>query len=426
VVTHVLLHFRKQELLAACPHVKIVVTSRAVLHLRAEHEFPLAPLALPDLRQLPESEVIASAKRSGARINSSAVKLFEQRTQAVLPNFQITQANAQAIAEICVHLDGLPLAIELAAARSKLLPPHALLGRLSQGLQVLGSGARTLPERQQTLRNTLKWSYDLLEAEEQRLFRRLAVFVRGWTLEAAEAVCSVPIYLDTCPPGRVLTAGEAGEQTVDVLECLASLIDKSLVRRTEQEAEEPRFMMLQTIREYGLECLKESGEAETARHAHAAYYLALAEEAEPELKVAQQAVWLERLGKEHENLRAALQWLVGREEKEMALRPGGAMTRLWFVRGYLSEGRQWLERALALKGEAAAPVRIKVLVSIAWLALLTVSLLSFPRTLGRRRSDAPPARLSRMSGASASRSAAWAEGRSMAPGEVIDAVVGSF
>src|SRR5712692_2570677 len=341
-----------EELLAACPHVKIVVTSRAVLHLQAEHEFPLAPLALPDLRQLPESEVIA---------DYAAIKLFEQRTQAVLPDFHITQANAQAIAEICVRLDGLPLAIELAAARSKLLPPHALLGRLAQGLQVLGSGARTLPERQQTLRNTLQWSYDLLEAEEQRLFRRLAVFVGGWTLDAVEAVCSVPIY-------RGLTAGEAGEQIVDVLDSLVSLIDKSLVRRTEQEGEEPRFRMLQMIREYGLECLKESGEAGTIQYAHAAYYLLLAEKAEPELQGAQQAVWLERLDKEYENIRAALQWLVEREEKEIALRLGAALMRLCFVRGYLSEGRQWLDRAWAHKGEAAASVRIKVLVGMAWLA----------------------------------------------------------
>ncbi len=331
-----------EELLAACPHVKIMVTSRAVLHLQAEHEFPLAPLALPDLRQLPESEVIS---------NYAAVKLFKQRAQAVLPNFQITQANAQAIAEICVRLDGLPLAIELAAARSKLLPPHALLGRLAQGLQVLSGGARTLPERQQTLSNTLKWSYDLLEAEEQRLFRRLAVFAGGWTLEAAEAVCQ-----------------SAGEQTIDVLDSLASLIDKSLVRRTEQEGEEPRFMMLQTIHEYGLECLKESGEAGTIQYARAAYYLLLAEKAEPELYGAQQAVWLERLDKEYENLRAALQWLVEREEKETALRLAAALMRLCYVRGYLSEGRQWLDRAWSQKGEAAASVRIKVLVGMAWLA----------------------------------------------------------
>ncbi len=331
-----------EELLAACPHVKIVVTSRAVLHLQAEHEFPLAPLALPDLRQLSESDAIT---------DYAAIKLFEQRAQAVLPNFQITQANVQAIAEICVRLDGLPLAIELAAARSKLLPPQALLGRLAQGLQVLGSGARTLPERQQTLRNTLRWSYDLLEAEAKRLFRRLAVFVGGWTLEAAEVVCQ-----------------SIGEQTIDMLDGLASLIDKSLVRRTEQEGEEPRFTMLQTIREYGLECLKESGEAGMIQYAHAAYYLLLAEKAEPELQGAQQAVWLERLDREYENLRAALQWLVGREEKEMALRLGAALMRLCFVRGYLSEGRQWMDRAWAQKGKAATSVRIKVLVAMAWLA----------------------------------------------------------
>src|SRR5260370_30015029 len=227
-----------EDLLTACPLLKIVVTSRAVLHLQAEYEYPVAPLTLPDLEQSPTSEDL---------VHSAAIALFVQRAQAALPSFRLTQANAHTIAEICMQLDGLPLAIELAAARSRLLPPQALLARLSRRFEVLTGGAQTLPARQQTLRNTLKWSYDLLDANEQQLFRRLAVFVGGWTLEAVEALGN---------------AVHEPQDAVAILNGMASLIDKSLGLQVEKEGTEPRFAMLMTVHEYGLDCLREYGEEE--------------------------------------------------------------------------------------------------------------------------------------------------------------------
>ncbi len=338
---------RVEELLAACPSLKIVVTSRAVLHLQAEQEFTVPPLALPNLNHLPEHEVLS---------DYAAVSLFVRRAQAIQPAFHVTAANARTIAEICVCLDGLPLAIELAAARIKLLPPQALLSRLTQRLQVLTSGIRTLPERQQTLRNTLRWSYDLLDPEEQRLFRRLSVFVGGWSLEAVDAV----VHADH----------EASSGPVSVLDGVASLLDKSLLLQVKQEGNEPRLIMLETVREYGLECLRESGEAEVSQRAHALYYLRLAEQAEPYLKGAQQIEWLEQLEMEQENLRAALGWLLEQKEADLAVRLGGAMWWFWYVRGYWSEGRRWLEAALALpqmEGQTAA--RAKALRGAGTLAL---------------------------------------------------------
>ncbi len=313
------------ELLAACPGLKAIVTSRAVLHVQGEQEFSLSPLALPDSKQLTTSDVL---------VQYAAVTLFLQRAHAVVPTFQITQANAHTIAEICVRLDGLPLAIELAAARVRLLPPQALLARLAQRLQLLKGGPRTLPMRQQTLRNTIQWSYDLLDAQEQRLFRHLSVFVGGWTLDAAESM-----------------EGEddnGNESTWSVLDGMASLLDKSMLLHLEQGDEEIRFFMLETIREYGQESLRESGEVETIQRAHALYYLSLAEEAEPHLKGAQQLAWLKRLEQEHDNIRAALSWLIEHKEAEPALRLSGALGRFWLIGGYLSEGRRWLEATLGL------------------------------------------------------------------------------
>jgi predicted ATPase/class 3 adenylate cyclase/DNA-binding CsgD family transcriptional regulator len=335
------------DLLAACPHLKFLVTSREVLHVQAEHEFPVPPLALPDPGLLPDLAAVA---------HYAAVALFLQRAQAVKPDFQLTQANARAIAEICVRLDGLPLAIELAAARMKLFPPQALLARLDQGLAVLTGSSRDVPIRQQTLSNTISWSYKLLDAAEQRLFRRLSVFVGGYTLEAVEAVCADVSY-----------GGEAGQ----VVERVASLIDKSLVQQTEQEGEEPRLLMLETIREYGLEVLAASGEMEITRQAHALYYLRLSEQAEPELVGPRQAIWLERLEQEHENLRAVMQWSLEQAEgergdggtREIALRLGGALRHFWYMRSDFSEGRDFLERALTPRDGVAASVRVKALVA---------------------------------------------------------------
>ncbi|MFL5590675.1 MAG: ATP-binding protein [Ktedonobacteraceae bacterium] len=304
------------DVLAACPQLKILVTSREVLHVHAEHEFPLPPMALPDPGHLPDLAALS---------HYAAVALFLQRAQAIQPDFQLTQANARAIAEICVRLDGLPLAIELAAARMKLFPPQALLARLDQRLSVLTGTSRDVPTRQQTLRNTISWSYNLLDAAEQRLFRRLSVFVGGCTLEAVEAVCA---------------AGEDGGEAGPVWESVASLLDKSLLQQTEQEGQEPRLLMLETIREYGLEVLAANGEMENTRQDHALYYVRLSEEAEPELVGPRQAIWLERLEREHENLRAVMQWSLEQAEgergdgrtREIALRLGGALRQFWYMR----------------------------------------------------------------------------------------------
>ncbi len=342
-----------EDLLAACPRLVILVTSREVLHLSAEHLFPVPPLSLPDLAQLPGHEQLSQY---------AAVSLFVQRAQANKPDFTLTPANARTIAEICVRLDGLPLAIELAATRIRVLPPQALLARLDQRFQVLTGGSRTLPLRQQTLRNTIQWSYDLLDEEEQRLFRCLSVFVGGCTLEAVEAV---------------YTASDDGNAAGAVLYGVSSLVDKSLLKpieQAEEKGEEPRFVVLETIREYGLEALEMSGEREATRQVHALHFLRLAEQAERELRGSQQAVWLERLEREHDNLRAAMQWSVERGEAghsmETALRLGGtlALLRLWQVRGPLSEGRSFLERALARSEGAAVTVRAKALEAAANLA----------------------------------------------------------
>jgi predicted ATPase/transcriptional regulator with XRE-family HTH domain len=336
------------NLLARCPQLNILVTSRAVLHLQSEYEFPVSPLALPELEPLPSTEAL---------VRYPAVVLFVQRAQAVKPDFQLHDSNASAIAEICVRLDGLPLALELAAARCKLLSPQELLARLSHRLEVLTGGPQDLPERQQTLRNTILWSYQLLDAQEQRLFRRLSVFAGGCTLEAAAAVCAA---LD----------GEEGAE--HLLERVTSLLDKSLLRTIQQEGKQSRLVMLETIREYGLECLAESREMEASRQAHASYYLQVAEEDERELGGLQAAVALERLEGELDNLRAAMRWCLEREELghsiEMALRLGAALWQLWRVRGHFSEGRTFLEQALAKSKGIEAPVRVKALMAAASLA----------------------------------------------------------
>jgi len=317
------------ELLEACPDLKLLVTSREVLRLRGEHQFAVLPLALPDPKRLPDDRSLAHVP---------AVDLFLQRAQAITADFHVTKDTAATIAEICLRLDGLPLAIELAAARSKLLAPQALLARLDRRLPILTGGARDLAERQRSLRNTLAWSYELLTAQEQRLFQRISVFVGGATLEAVEAICAA------------LDDGE-----VAALDGVASLTDKSLLQQLDQEGNESRLLMLETIREYGWECLIASGEEEATRLAHAEYYLALAEEAEPYLKGAQQLLWLRRLDREQENLRAALGWLIAHEEMEKALRFCGALWWFWQNQGYLSEGRRWLKAVLALPGTGARP-----------------------------------------------------------------------
>ncbi len=340
------------DLLAACSRLKLLVTSREVLHVRGEHVFEVPPLALPDPRHLPDCATLA---RYGA------VSLFLERAQEVEPSFELTPDTAALIAEICVRLDGLPLAIELAAARLKLLPLPALLERLERRLAVLTGGPRDVPARQQTLRDTIAWSYDLLSEEEQRLFRMFSIFVGGGTLEAMEAMYAA-----------------LGGESAQVLDGVSSLLDKHLLLQTGQDSlveDGRRLLMLETIREYGLEVLSESQEMEAARQAHTAYYLHLAEEAEAHLFGAEQVRWFDRLEREYDNLRAALSWAVeqaGSEEAgqkgEIALRLAGALVRYWAARGSLSEGLAWLERVLAATSRVPTPETMRAFSGAAWLA----------------------------------------------------------
>lgn len=331
------------DLLAACPGVKALITSRAALRLRGEHEVAVPPLSLPNPRRLPDLAALGAYE---------AIRLFVARAKEIRPDFALTEENARAVAEICARLDGLPLAIELAAARTRLLPPAALLARLEQSLTVLTGGARDLPTRQRTLRDTIACSYDLLTPAEQRLARRLAVFAGGWTLEAAGAVC----YAED-------------ERARDVLDDMESLVAQSLVRHGEGTDGEPRFGMLETIRAFAGEMLTARGEADTGARRHAMYYLALAEEAEPYLAGGpHQAEWLRRMDAEHDNLRAALAWCA-RHDEWAGLRLAGALGWFWFVRGHLREGRHWLERELAADGGREPAQRAKALVHLGVLAI---------------------------------------------------------
>jgi predicted ATPase len=321
------------EILAAGPNLKILVTSRAALHLYGEHEFPLPPLTLPDSRSMPSVEVLSQCP---------AVALFVQRAAAARPDFELNRENASVVAEICARLDGLPLAIELAAARVKVLSPSSMLTRLASRLQLLTGGSRDLPQRQQTLRAAIDWGYDLLSAAEQKLFRRLSVFVGGCNLESVEAVCDTK-----------------GDLDLDLLDGMASMVDKSLVQQVEQGKGESRFVMLETLREYALEKLEISGEAALTKRAHAAYYLVLAEENATESSEAEGAGWLERLGLEHDNFRAGLEWLIETGNAEWGLRLGTALFRFWEVREYLAEGRDRLDRLLKLT-EAGATTKLRM------------------------------------------------------------------
>ncbi len=338
------------DLLLACPHLKVLVTSRAVLRVQGEYEFAVPPLTLPHWTHLPSTEALKQYE---------SIALFLERAWAINPGLPLTKANMQAIAAICVHLEGIPLALELAAARTKLLPPSALLRQLTQTqrLDVLTGGAHDVPERQQTLRNTLAWSYHLLNQGEQQLFRLLSIFVGGCTLDAITAVSTTVV-------------GES----LPLLDILASLIDKSLLYQAEQEGDEARFAMLETVREYGLDCLRESHEEEVAWQALATYYLALAEQAEPEYAGAEQVTWLQRLEREHENLRGVLQWslMYGEEKRDMtiALRLGVALRTFWDVHGPFREGRIFLERTLAVRDGVALSLQAKALFAAANLAFL--------------------------------------------------------
>ena len=337
------------DLLAHCPDVVALVSSRAALHVRGEHEFPVPPLALPDLRDLPDAAALSQ---------TPAVRLFCQHARAVTPDFRLNAANAAAVAAICVQLDGLPLAIELAASRVRLFPPAVLLLRLAQRLPELIDGAHDAPVRQQTMRAAIGWSYHLLDSPEQRLFRHLTVFAGGWTLTAAEAVCGTK-------------AADVSDLSA-VLGGLASLVETNLVSLHGGTEDAPRFGMLETVREYGAEVLVTGGEAEVIRQRHAAHFLALAEAMEWQLAGPNQAAVMAQLAHEHDNLRVALRWTSERGEAEIGLRLAGALWRFWQTHGHFREGREWLDALLALSvsdGDAVPPrVRTKALIGAAMLA----------------------------------------------------------
>jgi predicted ATPase/DNA-binding SARP family transcriptional activator len=326
------------RLLAGAPRLLVLATSRTPLRLAAEHEYAVPPLAAPERGVELSFEELAA---------NDAVRLFAARAGAVDPEFQLDDDNAPAVAEVCARLDGLPLAIELAAARSKLLPPEAMRQRLDRALDLLVGGARDLPGRQQTLRATLEWSHGLLSENERTLFARLAVFAGGWTLEAAEAVCS--------------------DEELDVLETLASLVDESLVRRLRRPTGEPRFTLLETIREYAGELLEVSGEAEALRRRHCEFFLARLEERAAAWHAGgdPQESFFPFVEAEHDNLRAAIAWAAGAGEIELEVRLGVAARWYWVVQGQLGEGRRVFDGIVARTSGAPKDVRARALVHAA-------------------------------------------------------------
>jgi predicted ATPase/class 3 adenylate cyclase len=330
-----------EHLLSHASGLKVIVTSRSVLSVYGEHEYPVPPLRLPEPDQSPDLAALAQ---------SEAMSLFLDRARAVRPDFELTRENATVVAEICRKLDGLPLAIELAAVRMNVLTPQTILPRLDERLSLLTSGPRSLPERQRTLRGAIDWSYQLLEESERRLFARLATFWGGGTIEAIEAVGGSEIG------GRVL-------------DLLGDLVDNSLLRRTETLTGEIRFQMLETIREFATERLEAEPDAAEVRERHARHYLALAIEAEPHLIGADQKEWLDRCDREHDNIRAALAWSIQAGEVRAGQEAAGALWRFWHQRGQLPEGRRKLEQLLqAAGGEGHTPERIKALTGAGGLA----------------------------------------------------------
>jgi len=356
-----------QALLLAAPGVTAMATSREPLHLRGERLYPVGPLAVPH-PPLPPLEALSQYE---------AVKLFIARAADADPTFAVTNATAQAVAEICARLDGLPLAIELVAARVRLLPLETLLARLSNRLKVATGGARDLPERQRTLRAAIDWSYDLLDPGEQTLFARLAVFVGGRTLAAIEAVCDADKDLP-----------------IDALDGVESLLDKSLLRREVGADGEPRLLMLETIQEYARAQLEASDERAALERRHAVYYLALAEEAEPHVQEKNPA-WLARLDGERDNFRAALDWTRGASEAVLELRLASALGRFWQARARWTEGRRDLRETLARTSEAVTLERARVLEKAGTMAIdqgdvgeaqqLIEEALAVYRTLGDER-----------------------------------------
>lgn len=314
------------RLLAACPDLCIITTSREPLGIAGEIMWPLPTLSLPESLQ------------GDPPARGEAVRLFVERAQAASPTFSLTPANLPTVADVCRRLDGIPLAIELAAARTRMFSVEQIGQRLDQRFRLLTTGDRQAPVRHQTLRGAIDWSYELLSEQEQVLWRRLSVFTGGFGLEAAEAVCSE-----------------------DAVELLSQLVDKSLVV-AEEEKGEKRFRLLETVREYGWERLRAAGEEAALRAAHRDWYFGLAERAEPLLTGPEQGAWLDRLEQEHDNLRQALRWSLESGDAEHALRLGAALWRFWYVRGYFSENRERIAQLVGLAGAQGSPaVRARVL-----------------------------------------------------------------
>lgn len=327
------------DLLAACPVLHVLVTSRERLRLRGERELPVPPLKLPEQH---------TPLQDFARY--PAVEVFARRALDVKPGFAVNDENAQAIAQICARLDGLPLAIELAAARIKMFSPQVILGRLENRFALLTDGARDSAPRQQTLHAAITWSYELLGQDEKKLFQRLAVFAGGFTPETIEAICT--------PDGSTAAFRD-----------LASLIDKNLLLRQPVPGNEPRFAMLESIHEYAKERLEESEDALEMHRRHAAYFVALAVDAEPGLRTKHQASSIRRLNDEHDNLRAALRWLLDHEDVENASRLAVALGGYWYLQGHLKEGQQWLTAVLPIAKKAMGPVKARIFLqacNLAW------------------------------------------------------------
>ncbi len=371
---------RIAALLAACPALTLLATSRAPLIVSGERAFDVPPLSLPirgERGKAPHLDDLAGFE---------SVRLFVERAQAARADFALVDANAAAVAEICRRLDGLPLAIELAAARVRAFPPPALLARLERRLPLLTGGARDAPRRLRTMRDAIGWSYDLLDEDEQTLFRRLAIFAGGFTLEAAEAIggtegggrrkedgttSQLPSSVLRLPSSPLpITQHPA---PASVLDGITSLVDKSLLRQDEGVNGEPRYLLLETVREFGLEHLAARGEDEAIGVRHADWFLALAEQAAPEMLGSQQRLWAERLDREYPNLRAAFAWRTARGEGDAALRLAGALVIFWFLRGHLREGSAWLEQALTMDSDDVATPA-----SRAW-ALFSAALLTWSR-----------------------------------------------
>ena len=372
-------------LIRGAPGLTVLATSRSPLRLSGEQEYPVPPLAPPAEASGPPAEIAAS----------EAVALFVARARSVRADFALTEANAPVVAEICRRLDGLPLAIELAAARVKVLSPAALLARLGSSLAVLTGGARDLPDRMRTMRDAIAWSHDLLSPAEQALFRRLAVFAGGFSLDAAEAVAGAgswelgvggketdvwegPPTVRRSPSGSRLPAADS------VLDGIASLVDKSLVRSLEASDSEPRFGMLETVREFGLERLAASGEGDATRASHAAHVVALVAATRPRLEGPERLPAIDRIDREQDNVRAALAWLLDRGDAEAAQTLVAEMARFWVVLGAIGEGRGWLDRAVALAGASAPRTRA---VALYWAADFAV----FQDALGRAQALADEA-----------------------------------